>query len=193
MEKSADAYRTISEVAVDLDVPQHVLRFWETKFTQIKPLKRGGGRRYYRPGDVDLLRTVRRLLYGEGYTIRGVQQILKRKGVRTVALIDAAGQGLAQSPAVPDGPMVLRNADEDGQIEMEPQQKKFPEPLPDDFFDRPVANPVLGVERWRIVTLVEELRACAKILAAAQSRHAETAGSRNGPSHGPRGYSGDAP
>ncbi len=90
MEKGPDAFRTISEVADDLDLPQHVLRFWETRFGQIKPLKRGGGRRYYRPDDVDLLRGIRHLLYGEGYTIRGVQQILREQGVRHV-------QGIGQS------------------------------------------------------------------------------------------------
>ncbi len=84
MEKTADAFRTISEVAEDLDLPQHVLRFWETRFTQIRPLKRGGGRRYYRPEDVDLLRAIRRLLYSEGYTIKGVQKILKEQGARGV-------------------------------------------------------------------------------------------------------------
>lgn len=78
--KSPDAFRTISEVAADLDVPQHVLRFWETKFSQIRPLKRGGGRRYYRPEDVDLLRRIRTLLYGEGYTIKGVQKVLREGG-----------------------------------------------------------------------------------------------------------------
>ncbi len=88
--KSADAFRTISEVADDLELPQHVLRFWETRFAQIKPLKRGGGRRYYRPDDVELLRGIRFLLYGEGYTIRGVQRILKEQGPRFVA---AAGRG----------------------------------------------------------------------------------------------------
>lgn len=84
LDKSPDAFRTISEVAADLGLPQHVLRFWETKFPQIKPLKRGGGRRYYRPDDVELLRGIRHLLYGEGYTIRGVQRILKEQGVRFV-------------------------------------------------------------------------------------------------------------
>lgn len=84
MDKAPDAFRTISEVAEDLDLPQHVLRFWETRFAQIKPMKRGGGRRYYRPEDVDLLRGIRHLLYGEGYTIRGVQRILKDNGVRFV-------------------------------------------------------------------------------------------------------------
>lgn len=90
MSKSPDAFRTISEVAEDLDLPQHVLRFWETRFGQIRPLKRGGGRRYYRPDDIDLLRGIRHLLYGEGYTIRGVQRILKEQGARFVV---AAGRG----------------------------------------------------------------------------------------------------
>ena len=92
MSKSPDAFRTISEVAEDLDLPQHVLRFWETRFGQIRPLKRGGGRRYYRPDDIDLLRGIRQLLYGEGYTIRGVQRILKEQGARFVV---SAGRGEA--------------------------------------------------------------------------------------------------
>ena len=77
VEKSAQAFRTISEVATELDVPQHVLRFWESKFSQVRPLKRGGGRRYYRPEDIDLLRRIRTLLYEDGYTIKGVQRLLK--------------------------------------------------------------------------------------------------------------------
>lgn len=81
MEKSPDAFRTISEVAEELDLPQHVLRFWETRFSQIKPMKRGGGRRYYRPNDVDMLRGIKHLLYEEGYTIKGVQKILRENGV----------------------------------------------------------------------------------------------------------------
>ncbi len=83
--KSAEAFRTISEVAGDLDLPQHVLRFWESKFPQIKPLKRGGGRRYYRPEDMVLLRRIRDLLYTEGYTIRGVQKLLRENGAKAVA------------------------------------------------------------------------------------------------------------
>ena len=97
MDKAPDAFRTISEVAEELDIPQHVLRFWETRFAQIKPMKRSGGRRYYRPDDVDLLKGIRRLLYGEGYTIRGVQRILKEHGIKSV-------QGLAdQTSAVSFG------------------------------------------------------------------------------------------
>lgn len=84
MEKSPDAFRTISEVADDLEVPKHVLRFWEGKFAQLRPMKRGGGRRYYRPEDVELLRGIRRLLYEDGYTIKGVQKILREQGVRYV-------------------------------------------------------------------------------------------------------------
>src|SRR5215207_9524160 len=79
VEKSAQAFRTISEVATELDVPQHVLRFWESKFSQVRPLKRGGGRRYYRPEDVDLLRQIRSLLYDEGYTIKGAQKLLRAR------------------------------------------------------------------------------------------------------------------
>ena len=95
MSKGPDAFRTISEVAGELNLPQHVLRFWETRFTHIKPLKRGGGRRYYRPDDVELLRGIRHLLYGEGYTIRGVQRILKEQGARFVI---AAGRGELTAP-----------------------------------------------------------------------------------------------
>ena len=84
MDKAPEAFRTISEVADEIDVPQHVLRFWESRFSQIRPMKRGGGRRFYRPEDVDLLRGVRHLLYGEGYTIRGVQRILREQGAAFV-------------------------------------------------------------------------------------------------------------
>ena len=84
MDKSPEAFRTISEVADELKVPKHVLRFWEAKFAQLKPMKRGGGRRYYRPEDVALLRGIRFLLYDDGYTIRGVQKILREQGPRFV-------------------------------------------------------------------------------------------------------------
>jgi DNA-binding transcriptional MerR regulator len=94
MNKNADAFRTISEVAEELDLPQHVLRFWETRFPQIKPLKRAGGRRYYRPRDIDVLRTIKHLLYREGYTIRGVQRVLKEQVAGAVAaMTDVAGEG----------------------------------------------------------------------------------------------------
>ena len=98
LNKAPDAFRTISEVADELDLPQHVLRFWESRFPHIKPMKRGGGRRYYRPEDIDLLRGIRHLLYGDGYTIRGVQRILREQGVRTV---QSVGLGQAANLLVP--------------------------------------------------------------------------------------------
>ena len=113
MDKSPDAFRTISEVAADLDIPQHVLRFWETRFTQIKPMKRSGGRRYYRPDDVDLLKGIRRLLYGEGYTIRGVQRILKEHGIASVQRL-ADGSAVAAFGAIEEavGQSILENDDD---------------------------------------------------------------------------------
>ncbi len=84
VEKAAEAFRTISEVAEELDVPKHVLRFWEARFTQIRPMKRGGGRRFYRPEDVDLIRGIQHLLHNEGFTIRGVQKILRKQGADVV-------------------------------------------------------------------------------------------------------------
>ena len=104
MEKSPDAFRTISEAADELNLPQHVLRFWETRFTNIKPLKRGGGRRYYRPEDVLLLKGIRHLLYDQGFTIKGVQRILKEQGVRFVA-------GIGEGNAV--GPLLKQPADDE--------------------------------------------------------------------------------
>ena len=97
VEKSADAFRTISEVADELEVLQHVLRFWETKFAQIRPLKRGGGRRYYRPEDIDLLRAIRGLLYDKGYTIKGVQKLIREGGLKL-----ADGEVVADIPGAPE-------------------------------------------------------------------------------------------
>lgn len=108
MEKSPDAFRTISEAAEELDLPQHVLRFWETRFSTIKPLKRGGGRRYYRPEDVLLLKGIRHLLYDQGFTIKGVQRILKDQGIRYVVGI---GEGR------PIDPLVTAPADDEPSLE----------------------------------------------------------------------------
>lgn len=118
VDKSPDAFRTISEAADELDLPQHVLRFWETRFATIKPLKRGGGRRYYRPEDVLLLKGIRHLLYDQGFTIKGVQRILKDQGSRYVIAVgegkriedilpmleaaeDAAADALVEAPEPP--------------------------------------------------------------------------------------------
>ena len=101
MSKAADAFRTISEVADELDVQKHVLRFWENRFPQLKPMKRGGGRRYYRPTDLDLLRGIRHLLHNEGYTIKGVQKILREQGLEIVKVCWQPGNQL-EAPATRD-------------------------------------------------------------------------------------------
>ena len=100
-QKSAEAFRTISEVSGELGVPQHVLRFWETKFSQVKPMKRGGGRRYYRPDDVALLNSIRALLYNDGYTIKGVQRLLSKKGMGTVLPVE--GEEASENSASENG------------------------------------------------------------------------------------------
>lgn len=134
MDKAPDAYRTISEVGEDLDIAQHVLRFWETRFPQIKPLKRGGGRRYYRPDDVELLKGIRHLLYREGYTIKGVQRILKEQGARAVQAVGKAGSlvpGL--SPAEPD----------DLELALPASLSSAPVQAP-SFYPPPAVDPVPG-------------------------------------------------
>ncbi|MDP6951333.1 MAG: MerR family transcriptional regulator [Alphaproteobacteria bacterium] len=116
--KSAKAFRTISEVSDVLDVPQHVLRFWETKFSQIRPMKRGGGRRYYRPEDIILLRGVRELLYDDGYTIKGVQKLLREGGVKVLqerangTAEEAAGAAPVASGQGDSEPVVIRPEDD---------------------------------------------------------------------------------
>ncbi len=176
MEKSPDAFRTISEVAEELDVPQHVLRFWETRFVQIKPLKRGGGRRYYRPEDVELLRAIRRLLYGEGYTIRGVQRILKEQGPKAVAAMARDG---AAPPARP--PAAIDDEGEDDAADIEspvappafrpagPAQPSHAAPAQPQLFD---ASRPSGLEphvRAEIEAALRELADCERILLAARN------------------------
>ena len=137
MEKAADAFRTISEVADEIKVPQHVLRFWESRFTQIRPMKRGGGRRYYRPDDVDLLRGIRHLLYGEGYTIRGVQRILREQGSAFVQNVWRVG-------AEPPPPMADDDRTEQ-EIELEPGEDR-PEPNLSAFGFTPLSHADAGKE-----------------------------------------------
>jgi len=125
-EKSPEAFRTISEVAIELAMPQHVLRFWESRFAQVRPIKRAGGRRYYRPEDVDLLRGIRALLYREGFTIKGAQKVLREKGLRHVmelgrmsavarfepAPVEPAAEARARTTLT----VVERSPDEEGNI-----------------------------------------------------------------------------
>lgn len=131
LQKAQDAYRTISEAAELLDLPQHVLRFWEGKFPQIKPLKRGGNRRYYRPADVDTLLAIKQLLHEDGYTIRGVQKLFKEQGlrqtVRQALMGEAADDGVAdEAAAAPQASSVTQAATAPGMAVLEAGQ---PEPL----------------------------------------------------------------
>jgi len=136
IDKAPDAYRTISEVGDELDLPQHVLRFWETRFTQIRPLKRGGGRRYYRPDDVELLKGIRHLLYSEGYTIKGVQRILKEQGPKAVQVYAQQGEAVAASaatqpaPPPPVAPSIIEPPVEPW-TEIEPVVAAPPPPMPE--------------------------------------------------------------
>jgi len=190
LEKAPDAFRTISEVADDLDIPQHVLRFWETRFSQIKPMKRSGGRRYYRPDDVDLLKGIRHLLYGEGYTIRGVQRILKEQGVRSVQGL-ASGEAIAastQNHAAEDEHDL--NADAEAIVEEEveeieedaeapPAVRSAPPRMPDrapPVQAQPVreTSPQPTASRIPPVTLVEPGRDAASRLSAAEHARLKT-------------------
>jgi DNA-binding transcriptional MerR regulator len=137
LEKAPDAFRTISEVADEIDVPQHVLRFWESRFPQIRPMKRGGGRRYYRPDDVDLLRGVRHLLYGEGYTIRGVQRILREQGVAFVQTIWSVEH---------DAPLPDIDDDDDEAADEVAEQAAAPRSEPNLFAVAPRAHQPPAVE-----------------------------------------------
>lgn len=147
VEKSPDAFRTISEAADELDVPQHVLRFWETRFTQIKPMKRAGGRRYYRPGDVELLQGIRSLLYKEGYTIRGVQKILKEDGPAYVA---GVGRGEIE-PRKREGEMA--SAPPPGTAKAAPRvtKPKTAETAPSAPPAEPPAQPLLPLGEVKVV------------------------------------------
>ncbi len=113
IEKGPEAYRTIREVADAMDLPQHVLRFWETRFPQVRPLKRAGGRRYYRPDDVERLKLIRRLLYDEGYTIKGVQKLFKEQGVQALSSAAQAPAEQARTDELLAGAPASRLADDD--------------------------------------------------------------------------------
>jgi DNA-binding transcriptional MerR regulator len=181
LDKAPDAFRTISEVADDLDIPQHVLRFWETRFAQIKPMKRSGGRRYYRPDDVDLLKGIRRLLYGEGYTIRGVQRILKEHGIKSVqsladssqavsfgAIEEAIGQSLLEDERNGEG-AVLAGEAEDEEYEGSEEEGidfRFVD-AQDDILKTFRAGPRVEhqtIDRERLENALKDLVACRDII-----------------------------
>ena len=153
MTKAPEAFRTISEVAVEIDVPQHVLRFWESRFAQIRPMKRGGGRRFYRREDVDLLRGVRHLLYGEGYTIRGVQRILREQGASFVQNVWQAGA----EPPPPQAPDDVEDAETAASSSIAPAAAAAPAagaPMSEDL-------------RRKLATALDDLVACHRLLAVA--------------------------
>ncbi|HML07665.1 MAG TPA: MerR family transcriptional regulator [Xanthobacteraceae bacterium] len=178
MEKAPDAFRTISEVAEEIKVPQHVLRFWESRFAQIRPLKRGGGRRYYRPDDVDLLRGVRHLLYGAGYTIRGVQRILREEGISFVQNVWRTG---AELP--PESAEDREGDDTAGKLsgERSSEEPSFFGLLPARADERPVKEtaaarcepttiPRRGIgeeDRRKLLTALDDLIACRRLIDAA--------------------------
>jgi DNA-binding transcriptional MerR regulator len=139
MDKSPDAFRTISEVGEDLDLPQHVLRFWETRFTQIKPLKRGGGRRYYRPADVELLKGIRHLLYDQGYTIKGVQRLLKDNGNQFVIALGSGDKAAADE--------IARQRQEAHQAAEAPHSARKSASAPDPEDDTLVGAPKLSAAK----------------------------------------------
>jgi len=188
LEKAPDAFRTISEVADEIDVPQHVLRFWESRFPQIRPMKRGGGRRYYRPEDVDLLRGVRHLLYGEGYTIRGVQRILREQGAAFV-------QNSWHEGAEPQPPELDKDEAEEGrvgqlaetrsepnlfaispsraqEVDSAPDERReptlAPAPLMEPAQFEPPTRRILAVEhRHKLQSALDELLACRRLIEGA--------------------------
>jgi DNA-binding transcriptional MerR regulator len=180
LDKAPDAFRTISEVAEELDIPQHVLRFWETRFAQIKPMKRSGGRRYYRPDDVDLLKGIRRLLYGEGYTIRGVQRILKEHGIKSVqgladqtsavtfgAVEEAVGLSLQEPDEAEETEIPAINVDdEDYETEEKEIDYRFVD-TDDDGILLPFAKGKPGPseeDRERLERVLQDLVACRQLL-----------------------------
>ena len=153
MEKSPDAFRTISEVADELGLPQHVLRFWETRFSQIKPMKRTGGRRYYRPDDVELVRAIKHLLYGEGYTIKGAQRLFKENGPR--AVVAAVRNGTPMKPS--QAALALGDEDDDDAITQDEGAQDA----------EPAARPA-AASAAQLAGIAAELAECARILRAAR-------------------------
>ena len=169
-QKSPDAFRTISEVAAELDVPQHVLRFWESKFGAVKPLKRGGGRRYYRPDDVDLLRGIRSLLYSDGLTIKGVQKILREQGPRYVMELGRNETGLLESARAARAP-----AQEPGwnvhQFRREQNRENGPEGgQGNGQADGPRERDLPGAERDRFKAMLDEFLELKDQMQAARRR-----------------------
>lgn len=182
VQKSPEAFGTISEVAVELEVPQHVLRFWETRFSHVKPLKRGGGRRYYRPDDVDLLRGIASLLYHDGLTIKGVQKILREQGVRYVMELGRGSLSLLQSPRAIAGIAAVKAYPSDDypnvhvlETKAEPKAdaKSAPRAMPSDYAGLESTHGESGLtdsERMHFEALLDELLALKERLSETRAR-----------------------
>jgi DNA-binding transcriptional MerR regulator len=171
LDKAADAFRTISEVADDLDVPQHVLRFWESRFSQIRPMKRAGGRRYYRADDVDLLRGIRQLLYGEGYTIRGVQRILKEHGAKFVQTVWQ--EGAPQPTRIPEDDAEVQAEEIERAATEEKSGRREPRFNRADGGEQLVGAPAGSLEPdglRRLQAVLHELSECRRLLDSALRR-----------------------
>tara|TARA_R110002051_G_scaffold175795_2_gene245900 strand:+ start:13146 stop:13646 length:501 start_codon:yes stop_codon:yes gene_type:complete len=166
LDKSPDAFRTISEAADELDLPQHVLRFWETRFTQIKPLKRGGGRRYYRPDDVQLLKGIRHLLYDQGFTIKGVQRILKEQGARHVVAIGETGSIRPIAPQPHVEPAEAADAVEFVEIEA---GHTLAAPVDNGEQRGPQATGLSDTQREALASALESLEQCRVLLDKART------------------------
>ncbi|MGO9389414.1 MerR family transcriptional regulator [Rhodoblastus sp.] len=176
MEKTQDAFRTIGEVAEELDLPQHVLRFWETKFTQIKPVKRVGGRRYYRPDDVHLVAAIRILLHNEGYTIKGVQRILREQGARAVVAASRGdgrstqgaplGSGMAALAPLRENPAdlftPLEATDDDASVAAEAMRMERSDSIGGTFLS--------SQDRHRMEGILAELGECVRLLDEARRK-----------------------
>jgi DNA-binding transcriptional MerR regulator len=180
VDKSPEAFRTISEVAGVLDVPPHVLRFWETRFTQVKPVKRGGGRRYYRPDDVKLLRGIRGLLYDDGMTIKGVQKILRERGVRhviglgtlpeTEPEVVSAPEIPAATPAAPPVTAPAASAmPPPAQAAKMPQADLFGAPADVEVAERPARAAAARVDKAALRDLLAELQALRAVMTGDRS------------------------
>jgi len=162
MEKSPEAFRTIREVAEAMELPQHVLRFWETRFPQIRPLKRAGGRRYYRPDDVERLKLIKRLLYDEGYTIKGVQKLFKEQGIQNLATAAFDARlpfAPVGAPAAGDGEDFARVA-ADASAGSEPPQA----PAAPDAPSAPAAPRLLADELAALRSILADIREAQRIL-----------------------------
>ncbi len=163
--KSNEAFRTISEVADELEIPKHVLRFWEGKFSQLKPMKRGGGRRYYRPEDIELLKGIQHLLKGDGYTIRGVQKLIKNQGVGFVKNCWRTDDNIEVEPAHPNIPDLASEAAESA---ARSRNERAARDVRKDAGTRDLPEIVLTPQKVQLLrTAIKDLKECEELLGGA--------------------------